>query len=336
MNASFPLPDVRRGAAALVHGALLALVVTACGDGSSGGAGDTPGPIDEAAFKAQRLAALELYDSGRDDTAAVEALLAVHAVKPDLYGINKRLGEAYADQLLHAKALRHFLAAAEKQPGDKDVRLAVVKLQLRLGEIDAALAGADALVSDRAIGGEALYIKAQVLDQEGRRDEALAALEAARELAEPLAYRAAALHGSLFLEEGDFAAAVERCEAARRGRPDYREALKGLADAHRRLGSEDEAAHWDHVLELFLILQDDVFMKTAKRTDERIAALEEVTRVYPVWQQGFRDLADAQVALGERAAACATIERLIAEHGADLPFGEAPTLRRRYCGGKKP
>ncbi len=288
------------------------------------------------AFEAARQRAVQLQDSGADQGEVLAALQAAFALDPDHYGINHRLARLDSDLRLHDQALEHFLRAHRARPDDHEVLMAVVTLQVRLGQLDEALANLPPLEADRAYAGDARYQRASILDARGERAAALALVADTKDLPPREAYRCESLHGRYLLEEGDVAGSREHFRKALAGRADYKEALKGLADSCRRLGQDTEAARWDHVLALFLALTDNAFIRSPAEREHRRATLEELVVAYPDWVEGFAQLADLQLDLGDRAAACRTIERFLAGPGANSPPDAVGKLRARYCesGGK--
>ncbi|MCB9899446.1 MAG: tetratricopeptide repeat protein [Planctomycetes bacterium] len=311
--------------------ALLALVLGlgACGDGATEG-GSTAAPVDQAAFEQARNAAFRLFDQSPAHPKTIEALLAAYALDPDAYGVNVRLGQAYAEQKLHAEALPYFERAYAERPDDSATLLQIVTLLVRLDRAEEALVRVDGLLGDEKTRGAGLYQKAYILDTLGRRDEALAALEQADGLPFDDAYRALSLHGRFLQEDGRFAEAESLFERALAGRPDYKETLKGLADCNRRLGHEEEARHWDEVLGLVLDLTDNEYIR--KQRDVRKEKLERLAQIHPMWGEGQLELADLHRRDGETVAACAAFERWLTTHASERDADELAALRARYCG----
>jgi len=284
-------------------------------------------------FEAARAHAVQLQESGADQGQVLQALQAAYRLNPDHYGINHRLAQACSELKLHDQALDHFLRAYRARPEDHETLLASVTLQVRLGQLDEALANLPPLQADPAYAGEARYQHATILDQRGERAAALALVADTSGLAPPQAYRCKSLHGRYLLEDGDFAGAEAHFRAALAGRADYKEALKGMADSSRRLGQDSQAAHWDEVLDLVVALTDNIYVKSPREREGRRATLERLVACYPEWTDGFAQLADLQLQLGDKAAACATIETFLARQGATMPPEAAARLRDRYCGG---
>lgn len=274
---------------------------------------------------------MSLQESGADPAQTLAALLVAWQIDPGHYGINHRLGQLYADQGQHEQALDHFRRALAARPDDSQTRLDVVSLEVRLGQFDAALADLPPLEPDAHLRGEAHYLKAILLDQRGERDAALALVQDVAGLTPAEAYRCESLHGRFLFEAGDFAGAQTRFRAALAGRPDYKEALRGLADSCRRLGDDAQAARCDEVSALFLELTDNVFIRSPQGRAQRREVLEKLLAAYPDWKEGFPKLADLQVELGDRDAACRTIEAFLAAHGASLKPDAVASLRRHYC-----
>lgn len=323
-------PRRRPPSAAGLAPALVALLLAACG-------GDPPAPAagraDPAAFAAALERAARLQDGGGDARAALEALLAAHALDPAHAGINRRLGRAYSDAKLHEKALAHFEAAVRSDPADHETLLSVVTLRVRLDQADAALADLPPLLDDPRYAGEARYQKALILDRLGRREEAEALARDTADLSDELAYRCRSLHGRFLFEQGRWEEAAAEFARALAGRADYKEALRGAADCARRLGREDEARRWDDVLALFIRLTDNVFLASPRHAAERREVLERIVATYPEWGKGFQELAELQAAAGDRPAACATLRAWLQRHGGGLSDTERAAMEARYCGG---
>jgi tetratricopeptide (TPR) repeat protein len=292
----------------------------------------TPGAAaDEARFEGLRARAVALHERGDDRTAALGALEAALALRPDHPGLNVRLGRLCMDLRLNERALAALERAHAARPDDSGTLLTIVSLQVGLGRYEEALRRVTDVLHDPELRGEALYQQALALERLGRTEAALRAAHETDALPPGRGYRAQALLGRLALEAGDFETARSRFLRALDGRPDLREALKGLADSTRRLGREDEATRWDEVLALFVQLNDSVFADAADRQAERRALLETLLDAYPAWGAGFEQLAELQRAQGDRSAACATLERWLAHHGDGLAPDAEAALRRRYC-----
>lgn len=296
-------------------------------------AGDDAPAVDDATLTELKREAIAVHERGRNRAKAVELLEHVASLRPGQAAIHRRLGDLHTELKNNDDALRHFELALEARPDDLASVAAVVALRTHTADAASVEALIEQLLADDAYRGEGLYHRAQRLREADRVDDALAVLDDARSLPVDRAYRCASLHGVLLLEEGRFDEALERFEAALRGRADYKETLNGLALAHRRLGHDEQAARWDRVHRLFLDLTDDVYMKSRKRAGDRAEVLDEITRVYPEWTEGFTRLADLYVKHGNTKAACATIGRLIA-HNPSMPDAVRDGLEDRYCRGR--
>lgn len=328
---------------ALVPGTLLAALLGALPGPGCGGAADAPaaqaGPDDpdasaaeEARFETLRARAVALHERGDDRTAALAALEAALALRPGHPGLNLRLGRLCMDLRLNERALAALERAHAARPGDPGTLLTIVSLQVGLGRHEEALRRVADVLHDPELRGEALYQQALALERLGRPEAARRAAHETDALPPARGYRAQALLGRMALEAGDFETARSHFLRALDGRPDLREALKGLADSSRRLGREDEASRWDRVLALFVQLNDSVFSAAPAKDVERRALLETLLDAYPAWSAGFEQLAELQRAQGEGTAACATLERWLTHHGAGLSPDAQAALRRRYCG----
>ena len=310
----------------------LVLLLAACGQEAAAPAAPSAPPVDRAAFEVARNRALKLQDTGAEQQEVLAALQAAHAIDPNHPGVNRRLGQLYADLRLNDQALEAFKAVLVAQPQDHDVLMNVVTIQVRLGHSEEALAAMGPLRADPAFAGEARYQEAVIRDQQGRREEAEALAADVKGLTPDQAYRLRSLHGRFLTERGDWAAAEADFAQALAARPDYKEALRGAADCARRLGREDEAAAWDERLSLLIELTDNVYMKTSKQAARRRDVLERLVVSYPAWGGGFLELADVQHKAGESEAACKTIDAYLAAHGAEVPKEQHAPLRKRFCG----
>jgi|SRR5262245_51971469 len=290
-------------------------------------------PGDPAAFEAARARAVHLQDSGGEPQAVLDALLEAHRLNEQHPGINRRLAVLYSDLKLYEQSLHHFQLLHDAQPDDHEVLLSLITLQVRLGQLDAATANLPPLLTDKELAGEGRYQQASILDLQGRRPEAEALVADLSGLTPEQAYRCRSLRGRYEFEKGDVAAAAADFAAALAGRADYKEALRGAADSARRLGHEDEARHWDEVLELFVALTDNVFINTPKAAPQKRAVLEKLVAAYPAWGKGFLELADLQAKAGDKDTACATVRAYLAAHGSELAPGDRGKLEQRFCGG---
>jgi tetratricopeptide (TPR) repeat protein len=302
---------------------------------SVGCGGERPAPaiaqVDDAEFEQLRARAVALHERGDDPAASRAALEAALALRPGHFGLNQRLARLCLDLRLHEPALQALERAHETRPEDPRILLTIISLQIRLGRFDEALARVPGVVDDPELRGEALYQQALALEQLGERDAARTAARQTDSLPPERGYRAQAMLGRMALEDGDFQTARGFFERARVGRPDSREALKGLADSARRLGLEQEADRWDGLLDMFVALNDSAFARTPEQASARRARLEALIDVYPEWSAGYEELAELQRAQGDAAAACGTIEAWLAVHGTGMPAAAAAKLRQRYC-----
>lgn len=304
------------------------LLAVACTDATGGATG--AGPADPAAFEAARDRAFRLLDDGAEDAVALAALVEAHRLDPSAVGVNLRLGDLHARLDQGVDALRHYQAALAARPGDQGLLVTVVGLELQLGRDGEALDLLPRLAADPALAGEALHLEARILDLRGERDQALERLRRAEALPAEQSWRAVSLLGRLLFQDGEFAEARACFSRALVVRPDHKEALKGLADASRRLGRTDEAARWDEVLALLLALTDDEYVR--KRVELRREKLTRLVEIHPAWTGGFTQLAELLRKTGDRAGACTVIESLLARHGAVLGADEAGRLRATHCG----
>lgn len=336
-----PRPPSRAAQLVPAWALVLALVLAlapACADSAEGAADDSgppageprpAPPVDQAAFEQARNRAFQLHEAGGDLLAARDALLEAHALDPSAFGVNRRLGLVYTDLGLHVDAVEHFAEAARSKPEDLDVRQHLVALLAQLDRMEEAREHLPPLKQHPDYAGEALYLEATMADMAGDREGALALVEQAADLDPASAHRALALHGRFRFQEGDLEGALEKFAASQAGRPDYKAALKGLADCHRRLGDADRADHYETVLGLVLDLTDDEFVRKRKvlRREKLTALLE----LLPEWAAGYRELADLHRREGRLEAACQVIERFLAQFPEQAAELDVDALRERYC-----
>lgn len=341
----FPVPC--RRLACLGALALLLAAPLGCDQGSgatptpAAGADEPSSPRDGPPALAPRFQGRSFEDirneafrmqEGREESGLVlEALRAAHALDPGAYGVNRRLGQVYGDVKLNVEALEHYRMARAARPEVLEDGLAVVRLLLALDRREEALEELKPLLEDDSTRGEALFHQARILDFLGDREAALDVVRSAEGLEPAQAYHAISLHGRFLMEQGDHAAAEALFRTALAGRSDYKEALRGMADACRRQGRPDEAEHWDTILRLFLDLTDNVFVR--KRPAERRATLEGIVREYPQWTPGFQQLALQLRREGDHDGACRVIGEFLDAHAELVGPDEAAALRDRFCSG---
>lgn len=272
-----------------------------------------------------------MQDAREDPQLILAALKAAHALNPDAYGVNRRLGEVYGELKLHVEALTHYQRARVNKPEAVEDGLAVVRLLLALDRHEEALEELAPLLTDESTRGEALFHQARILDFLGDRAAALDILQSATTADPALAYHAISLNGRFLMEDGDFSTAEILFRQALAGRADYKEALRGMADVCRRLQRPEEAQHWDRILTLFLDLTDNVFAR--KQRAARRRTLTALVTEYPAWTPGYRQLALHLRRDGDGAAACEVIRDFLETHSELVEPEEASALRDAFCSG---
>jgi tetratricopeptide (TPR) repeat protein len=295
-----------------------------------------PASIDDATFEAARNSAFQLDEArslvgeARADIGDVrDALLAAHAMRPQAFGVNRRLGHLFTDLRMNVPAVEHFRMALDSHPDDNSVRQSLIAVLAMIEAEDEMLVELPLLRADPEHVGEALFLEARLLDKRGERENALTLLGEAEQHPAAEVYRALSLHGRYVFQSGDHASAQLLFSRAQKGRPDYKEAIKGLADCARRLGRPEEGDRWSSILSLLLALTDDEYGH--KREDHRKQKLTELLELLPEYTNGYRLLADLHRRSGDVSAACAVIERFISLHGALLEAEDLTGLRERYC-----
>ncbi len=270
-----------------------------------------------------------LAGASQDD---LDALREARAMRPDAFGVNRRLGQLCTELNMHVEALECFEAASAARPDDTDMLFATITLQTRLGQYERSLALLPRLAAIPGMRGDALYQEALIHDVRGDRELALARVAEGRELPAEESYRLLSMHGRFLIEDGDYQGARDRFAAALAGRPDYKEALQGLSAVCRRQGLAEEADHWDEVLAQFLELTDNEH--TRREKSARRKALARLVEIYPEWRDAFQQLAVLQQQVKDRDGACATIERYLELYGGEVDAEEQERLRRRFCGAR--
>jgi len=265
--------------------------------------------VDEATFEAARNAAFQLDEArsmpgeARADIGEVrDALLAAHAMRPQAFGVNRRLGHVFADLRMHVPAVEHFRLALDAHPDDNAVRQSLVAV---LAMIEAE---------------EQMLVELPILRTE------------ADSLPPDEAYRALSLRGRFLFQDRDYTGAQALFALAQQGRPDYKEAVKGLADCARRLGRAEEGDHWSSILARLLALTDDQY---GNKRDDRKQKLTELLDLLPEYSAGYKLLADLHRRNGDVGAACAVIEKFIELHDTMLEPADVEGLRERYCKKKR-
>ncbi|MGQ0552102.1 MAG: tetratricopeptide repeat protein [Planctomycetota bacterium] len=301
----------------------LALVVLGCGDSAPQG---TPAAFEQALQRARALQA-----SGAPAPEVLAAFESAQALAPDDCAVNLALSQLYQELKLLEPARACLERAVSARPADHKNLLTLATLEVRGGHHEQAEARLVALQGVAETRAPALHQLVLLREQQGQLGEALALAQQGAQLHPQHAWRFLAFIGRVQLEEGQPAEARASFQRALEGRPDSREALKGLADASRRLGDESTAARCDRALLLFTDLNDNVFMKSDAAVLRRRALLEQLVQEYPEWIGGFRELADLALDGGDQAAACRTIERLLEVHAARVPAPDAAQLRQHYC-----
>gem|GEM_PF-1360078 len=339
-------PPVNRTSRPLLVASLLALatLAPACGhDPAAEVPGQTPEglgtpeadptAVDEATFEATRNRAFQLDEMHADVPAIREALLAAHAMRPEAFGINKRLGAIHAELRLNLPAVAHYRMALDAHPDDNSVRQSLVALLAMIEADDEMLAELPILRADPDHAGEALFLEARLRDMRGDRETAQTLLAEADELPPAEAYRALSLHGRFVFQTGDYERAQELFRRAQQGRPDYKEAVKGLGDCALRLGQAEPAQRWGEILSLLLALTDDEYVRRNEevRTEKLVALLA----LLPEYTNGYKLLADIHRRNDKVAEACAVIEQFITLHGELLQDDDIAGLRQRYCQPRK-
>ena len=292
-----------------------------------------PTTVDEATFEATRNKAFQLDEMHADVPAAREALLAAHAMRPEAFGINKRLGAIHAELRLNLPAVKHYRMALDAHPDDNSVRQSLVALLAMVEQDEEMLAELPLLRADPDHAGEAIFLEARLRDIRGDRETAQALLAEADTLPSAEAYRALSLHGRFVFQTGDYLKAQELFERAQQGRPDYKEAVKGLGDCALRLGQTEVAEHWGEILSLLLALTDDEYVR--RNEEVRSEKLVELLALMPEYTNGYKLLADIYRRNDKVAEACAVIEQFITLHGELLQDDDIAGLRQRYCQARK-
>lgn len=228
---------------------------------------------------------LELQGADTDEPGAVEsALQAARECRPDYAPLCVRLGAVYARTDREAEARAAYAEAERLDPDSLPARIGTARSLLAAGETEAALAKAEACAAGHPDDWETQMLLARAYAVAGRRAEARAAANRARELpqsaeypdpvvSEMLSYAVSATacykRARALSAAGDFENAVLNLKVVTEVRPDYAPAHERLAWCSLRLGRA----------------------KAARRHYERAIALE------PGMEAAYRGLAEALDAL---------------------------------------
>jgi Flp pilus assembly protein TadD len=313
-----------------------------------------PELIEPLTFESARDAAFALEHSGGDDEAVREAFLVVHAMKPEAYGVNVRLGQVCVRLGLLEESVAAFAQARAVRPDDVETLRALGTQLVEIGELERARAILQDLATHPEQVGAILLLESRMLGKsdQGEQDvQADALLGRALALPPEEAVEALMVLGRWMLEQGLFSEARRAFLVVLTVQPEDTGALKGLAIACWRMGLDAEAERWQEALELMLGLHDNVFtreQKTESGAANQRSAIERseyirgeieahggrlarLTEIHPAWGDGFLNLAQLQAESGEPTKACATLEAYLQYHGVELSSAEREALMNRYC-----
>lgn len=178
--------------------------------------------LDPNAVQAYVGAALSLIQQGQFEPARalLEVGLKADGGAPAIHLVLAQICELRGNW---RQALRHAQQAAARHPTARAVRLTMARALTRLGQHDFALAAIDALLADRQHGAAIDALRADVLVDAGRLDDAEAASAGLEGAA------ATRLRGRLALARGDIDTALAAFEHALADDP-------SRADVHRDFG----------------------------------------------------------------------------------------------------
>jgi len=210
---------------------------------------------------------LELQGADTEEPGVVEAALqAARECRPDYAPLYVRLGAAYARADRAEEARAAYAEAERLDPDSLPARIGTARSLLAAGETDAALAKVEACAAEHPDDWETRMLLARVFAVAGRRAEARAAANRARDLPQSAEYpdpvvsemlnygvsatacykRARALAAA-----GDFGNAVMNLKVVTEVRPDYAPAHERLAWCSLQLGRANAARrHYERAIDL--------------------------------------------------------------------------------------
>ncbi|MGE3536108.1 MAG: tetratricopeptide repeat protein [Candidatus Tectimicrobiota bacterium] len=228
-----------------------------------------------------RLALLRgLIDAARwpEAEALARALLQEMEPPPEVHGA---LGLVLGKQGRWAEAAQQCQQALAGQPDDALALFNLSLAQARQGDLEAALAGLNTVVTLEPAWAEAHYSLGTLLLQQQRYHEALQALERAGECRSPYpeaqfnrgnahALRGLDADGSLNYYELD--CAINAYKMAIQQRPGYTAALYNLGMVYQRMGSAEGLRVWEQYLEAAAThLDEDTWRARAQAFKEDLA-----------------------------------------------------------------
>jgi putative PEP-CTERM system TPR-repeat lipoprotein len=226
------------------------------------------------------------------------------------------VGDAHLGAREPAKAREAFQSALDKSPGNPSAMVGVARTKLAVGDLDGALADADAALAAKSDIPEAHALRADVLTLRGRSAEALAALDAAIE-ARPQALDYHFARISTLLRENRVDDAVARLKDMKQIAPAhpttrYLEALVAL-----RTNKPAEAQ--EHIAEVVRLAPDFLPGRLLSGTihiqmKRYVQAQEDLSVVLsraPGQPLARRLLAMSQLALGDSGDALTTLQPLL-------------------------
>ena len=260
---------------------------------------------------------------GNDPAAAIGDLRAVLRDQPEAVPVLRALARAHVANHEPALAEETLQRAVALSPGDPDVRVELAQMLAQAGKGEQALPLIEQTVRDNPTHVLAREILVRMYLARGDYPAARVAAEDLKTLA-PEKAAGFYLAGVAAQAEKRVADAQAAFEQALKLQPDAADALAALARLHVTSGHPELA---QTVVEQALARTPGNFAARNLLGELRLAAKEyvpaqqEFTKVVaaaPEWPLGWRNLALAQLAANDRAAAVATLEKGVVKAGWDF------------------
>jgi protein O-GlcNAc transferase len=306
------------------------------------------GRLDEAIAAHQRAIALRpdyaaahlhlgnvFKRQGKRDAASAAYRHAVR-VKPDLAEAHNNLGVVLQNQGKFAEALDAYDRAIKLRPGDIEAAYnRAVALQQHGRRDEAESAYRDIL---RQSPNRFVYLNlGSLLQEQGRADEALAAIDAALAL-DPSYAEGHFNRGILLAQQGRLDEAIDAYQKAVRLRPDFAEAATNAGIVLQELGRWDEAgAAFEHAAKLRPAAPEPhnnlgIVLLARGQPAEAVTAFQRALTLKPDYAEAFYNLGNAWRELGKPEGAIAAYSQALRLRSDDADaFSQLVYQRWRAC-----